>query len=237
MEKVIQVKDLSFSYNHEKILSDISFDIPKGSISFVVGPNGSGKTTLMKLLLGFLKPEKGEISVFGKNPADIRKDVGYVPQGFVFDKSFPITVREFLKASYSDADSLSVHKHTHHLDIDSLLEKRVGELSGGQLQRVLIARSMQHDPKILYFDEPVSGIDISGEETIYDTVRYLQETHDVTIVMISHELDVIHDVADQVICVNKELICEGVPLQALTPEVMAKLYGQGTALHDHSAHH
>ncbi|MEX0877888.1 MAG: metal ABC transporter ATP-binding protein [Candidatus Spechtbacterales bacterium] len=236
-ENVIQVKGLSFSYGANEVLSDISFGVPKGSITFIVGPNGSGKTTLLKLLLGLLKPSQGEINVFGKSPREIRKDVGYVPQRFQFEKSFPLNVIEFLELAAPDADSDDVQKHMEHLNIKHLKDTKIGELSGGQFQRVLIARSMLHHPKILYLDEPVSGVDVSGEETIYDMVKFLQKTHDVTIVMISHELDVVQDVADRVVCINKELVCDGVPAQALTSEVMKSLYGSRTALHDHSAHH
>lgn len=236
-ENIIEVKNLSFSYNGEEVLSDISFEVPKGSVSFIVGPNGSGKTTLLKLLLGLLKPDKGEVSVLGKSPRDVRQAVGYVPQRFYFEKTIPLSVLEFLEISYPAAQLADIQKHIKHLNIEHMGNRKIGELSGGQFQRLLIARSMLHHPKILFMDEPVSGVDVSGEETIYDMVKFLQNTHDVTIVMISHELDIIQNVADRVICINKELVCNGVPAQALTPDVLRKLYGSRTALHDHSAHH
>ena len=237
MEHVIEAKNLSFIYEKEPILKDISFEITKGNIVAIVGPNGSGKTTLLKALLGFLAPQRGSITVFGKPPSQIREKVGYVPQHFEFDRSFPITVLEFLKVSCSGCSEEKIREYLSHLGVEGIPQERLGSLSGGQLQRVLVVRAMLHDPEILYLDEPASGIDVGGERDFYQLISHIHQDHGTTIIMVSHEIDVVYAFADQVICVNRKLVCSGVPTQVLTPEVLHELYGKDTTLYHHKEKH
>lgn len=231
---VIQAENLWFSYDAEEtVLRDVSFSIPQGSISVIVGPNGSGKTTLLKVLLGFLSPQKGSVLVLGKPPQQVRTEIAYVPQRFFFDKTFPITVLEFLQFSHPKLAREKILEYMNHVNIGETFNMMLGSLSGGQLQRVLIVRAMLGDPKILLLDEPAAGIDVGGERTFYQLVLHLHQEHGSTVVMVSHELNVVVNYANFVLCLNKEITCQGVPEQVLTPKKLKELYGKEVALYHH----
>jgi len=231
----VQAEGLWLSFgSDEPVLQDISFSIAQGSITAIIGPNGSGKTTLLKVLLGFLSPQEGKVLVLGKTPQQARDEVAYVPQRFAFDKSFPITVLEFLQLSHPLCSKQKIAEYLSHLNIEDTLQMKLGSLSGGQLQRVLIERSMLGDPKILFLDEPAAGIDIAGAQTFYDLVLHLHREHGSTIVMVSHELDVVANYADLVLCLNRRLVCQGKPAHVLTPQTMKQLYGEEAGIYRHN---
>jgi zinc transport system ATP-binding protein len=217
----------------EPVLQDLSFSIPQGTIAAIIGPNGSGKTTLLKALLGLIAPQQGKVLVLGKTTEQARGDVAYVPQRFSFDKSFPITVLEFLQASHPRCSKDKIVQYLNHLDIAETLAMKVGSLSGGQLQRVLIERAMLGDPKVLFLDEPAAGIDIGGEHTFYELIVHLHREHGSTVVMVSHELDVVANFADFVLCLKRKLVCTGRPEQVLTPATLRELYGKEATLYHH----
>ena len=230
----VQAERLWFSFNSDDpILQDVSFSVPQGSIAAIIGPNGSGKTTLLKVILGFLSPQRGRVLVLGKTPQQARQDMSYVPQRFSFDKSFPITVLEFLQLSHPKCSREKIVEYLSHLDMGEMLTRKLGSLSGGQLQRVLIERAMLGDPKVLLLDEPAAGIDIGGERTFYELVLHLHREHGSTVVMVSHELDVVANYADLVLCLNRKLVCQGSPEEALSPETLRQLYGKEAALYHH----
>lgn len=230
----VQAEHLWFSFDSEEpILQDVSFSIPQGSITAVIGPNGSGKSTLLKVLLGFLSPRQGTVRVLGKTPRQARREVAYVPQRFSFDKSFPITVLEFLRFSHPECPKEKIVRYLNHLNMGEMIDMKLGSLSGGQLQRVLIERAMLGDPKILFLDEPASGIDIGGERTFYELVLHLHREHRSTVVMVSHELDVVANYSTLVLCLDRKLICQGTPEQALSPETLKALYGKEATLYHH----
>jgi len=230
----VQAEGLWFSFNSvDPILQDVSFSIPRGSIAAIIGPNGSGKTTLLKVLLGFLIPQRGKVLVLGRTPQQARGEVAYVPQRFTFDKSFPITVMEFLQLSHPKCSKEKIVQYLSHLNMGGMLNMKLGTLSGGQLQRVLIERAMLGDPKVLFLDEPAAGIDIGGERTFYELVLHLHREHRSTVVMVSHELDVVANYANHVLCLNRKLLCQGRPEQALSPETLRELYGKEVALFHH----
>ncbi|PIQ92259.1 MAG: zinc ABC transporter ATP-binding protein ZnuC [Parcubacteria group bacterium CG11_big_fil_rev_8_21_14_0_20_39_22] len=231
--EAVEVNNVSFEYEKgNEVVKDVSFSIPINSTTMLIGPNGSGKTTLLKIMVGLLLPSSGSVKVYGVEPKDNRSDTGYVPQKLYFDQTFPITVKEFLKFSYGGPDKY-VFEMLENLGIRDLAGSLIGKLSGGQLQRVLIARSLLGNPKILFLDEPVSGIDMGGEQNFYDLIKEIQNKFDVTVVMVSHEVHLVSRIADQVICINKEMLCSGAPENALLPEVVEKLYGKHTSLYKH----
>ena len=231
----VQAEGLWLSFgSDEPVLQDVSFSIPQGGITAIIGPNGSGKTTLLKVLLGFLSPQKGKVWVLGKTPEHARGEVAYVPQRFTFDKTFPITVFEFLQLSHPHCSQEKIAQYLGHLSIAETLQMKLGSLSGGQLQRVLIERSMLGDPKVLFLDEPSAGIDIVGVQTFYELVSHLHREHGTTVVMVSHELDVVANYADLVLCLNRKLVCQGRPQQVLTPDMLKDLYGKEAALYRHA---
>ena len=234
----ISVRDLTVAYGSNVVLDGVSFDIGQGQVAAIIGPNGSGKTTVMKAVLGLVPAAAGEIRVFGKHFHAVRNMVGYVPQRFDFDRSFPITVREFM--------DLARHEHSPRSRIkemiaevglpEATLEARLGSLSGGQLQRVLIAQAVLNNPRILMLDEPSSGIDIAGEETFYGIIQHLNTEHDTTVLLVSHDIAMVSSLVDSVICVNRKLLCYGPPKTALTERKLGELFGPRVDLYEHPGH-
>ncbi len=226
------------SYGDTVIIDDITADVRTGSITALIGPNGSGKTTFLKAVLGLIPLAKGKVSVFGKPVDDVRRLIGYVPQRLEFDLRFPITVEEFL--------DLARHKHNPRSSIAAKIKEvglppdvakaHLGTLSGGQLQRVLIAQAILNDPMLLILDEPSSGIDIVGERAFYDIVRHLNREHDATVLLVSHELAVVSEIVDFVICLNRKLMCYGPPNTALTEQSIDNLFGFRTKRYGHHTH-
>jgi zinc transport system ATP-binding protein len=232
--QAVQAEGLWLAFGSDQpVLEDVTFSVPQGSITAIIGPNGSGKTTLLKVLLGLLSPQKGKVSILGKTPQEARRMVAYVPQRFLFDRTFPITVLEFLQLSHPECSRAKIVQYLSHLNMQDAVDAKLGSLSGGQLQRVLIERSMLGEPKVLFLDEPAAGIDIAGEQSFYDLVLHLHREHGSTILMVSHELDVVASYADLVLCLNRKLVCQGRPEHVLTPETLKGLYGPEAGLYRH----
>ncbi|MBU2566035.1 metal ABC transporter ATP-binding protein [Patescibacteria group bacterium] len=228
---VVSVKNLFVHYGENEVLHDISFEINKGTIAAIIGPNGSGKSTLFKAILGLI-PYSGQIKVLKKPIKQSLKQVSYIPQYFDFDRTLPITVKEFLNLTNLTNKKVdnSVCREVH---VDFLLNKKIGELSGGQLQRVLFANALMNKPEILFLDEAAAGIDVEGAKTLYELIEHVNKKHSVTIIMISHEINMVYKFADQIICLNRDLVCDGTPKQALTDEIMKKLYGENMSVKSH----
>lgn len=234
---ILKVHDLNVNLEHHQILQAINFSVEKGDVVAIVGPNGAGKSVLFRALLDLI-PYSGTI-----NFAPSSK-ISYVPQRFAIDRDFPLDVMEFMQFKTKDTKKITevlnqVGITDSHVIHHHLFKQRLGWLSGGQLQRVLIAWALIDDPDLLLFDEPTSGIDIGGEETIYHLLQSLNEQRQLTIIMISHDLNIVYRYAKKVICLNKELVCYGIPEAALTPEALSKLYGSNVSIysHQHEAHH
>jgi zinc transport system ATP-binding protein len=230
----VRAEGLFFSHvAGEPILRDVSFEVPAGSIAAVIGPNGAGKTTLIKVLLGLLVPQRGTVRILGSEPRRARGRMAYAPQRFSFDRSFPITVEEFLRFSHPSVAPEKIVEELGHLGMEASPGMRLGALSGGQLQRILIARAMLGDPKVLFLDEPAAGVDVEGERSFYALVRHLRDEHGCTVVLVSHELEVVAGFADLVLCLNRGLICSGRPREVLTPETLRELFGREAGLYLH----
>ncbi|MFA6131535.1 MAG: metal ABC transporter ATP-binding protein [Patescibacteria group bacterium] len=234
----IFVENLNVKYGDNVVVDDISFSVGQGTVAAIVGPNGSGKTTLMKAILG-LAPFRGEALVLGQHFHEVRGRVGYVPQRFTFDRDFPITVEEFLHLALGTkclpSRILTVIKEVGLTPL--VLHKRLGTLSGGQLQRILIAQAILNDPAILFLDEPSTGIDVAGETAIHDVIEHLNKEHHTTILMVSHDIAMISCLVDQVLCLNKKLLCSGPPKKALTQKSLGELFGPHHSLYEHHQHH
>ena len=215
-------------------LENINAVITEGEIVSIIGPNGSGKTTLIKCILGLL-PYTGRILLFEKESKKAFADIGYVPQRFSFDRHFPLTVAELLKLASQDKKDIAAS--LREVDMHKCIHHKLGELSGGQLQRVLIARAIVNRPKLLILDEPTSGIDREGESNFYEIIKAQNQTYGTTVVMVSHEINMVYAYATQVICLNKSLICAGSPREVITKDSMARLYGENVAAQKHSHHH
>lgn len=226
-ETALKVENLFVTFNGEPVLRDLSFSVKKGEALAVIGPNGAGKTVLFRALLGLL-PFGG--SVQWKEGVKI----GYVPQKFLTDRTIPLTVKEFflLKCGRFWFPAKEFIDHlAHELTLVGLskevLSKPLGELSGGQLQRVIVSWALIDHPDVLLFDEPTTGIDVGAEETIYNIMHRLQDERGTTVILISHDLNVVYRYAQNVLCLNKDMVCFGSPADVLTPQELSKLYGEG----------
>jgi len=232
----ISIRSLNVTLGNIEILRDISFEIEKGGIFAIIGPNGSGKTTLLKAILGII-PSSGAIRILGKKPEDMFADIGYVPQRFFFDRDFPISVHEFLLFSLlKNKGKERIKEVLREVEMESYEYSPLGILSGGQFQRILIARAVLNEPKILFLDEPTTGVDLEGEKGFYEIIQHLNSEFGVTVIMVSHEINIVYKYADGVICLNKDLICFGEPKTSITDEVLQKLYGENLELRGHSHH-
>jgi len=231
----ISTKNLSVAYGHEQVLRNITLEINEGELVAVIGPNGSGKTTLIKAFMG-LVPYRGTITIYEKTPNQSLDRIGYVPQRFVFDKKFPLTVGELLAFSQRTKDKRHIRTLLGHVEMQSMEHKQLGELSGGQLQRVMIARAVVNEPRILFLDEPTTGVDAEGKKDFYEIIKHLRADHNMTIIMISHEINVVYAYATQIICLNRDLLCFGTPKETLTREMLKKLYGDDFEIKAHTHH-
>jgi len=232
---ILKVDALQVSFGSEKILQDVSFEIQKGELVAIVGPNGAGKTTLFKAILGLI-PFQGKISFEGIPVLKALGKIAYVPQKFEFDRTFPLTVRELLEIS-SQNGIQAIESLCDELGVLDMLSQMIGELSGGQMQRVLIARAVLNNPSLILLDEPTSGIDQAGQKTFYDLVRHLNQEHEITILMISHELSMVYKHCSHVICLNRSLLCNQ-SIEDFSLDNMTEMYGDSFEISDHKhCHH
>jgi len=205
---IIEIKNVTFSYNGEKVLKNINLTVKKGDYLAVIGPNGGGKSTLIKLILGLLKPTKGKITLHTSK-------IGYVPQYTNFSLDIPISVLDVVlqgrvkkyKFFYNEEDKKEALEKLKIVKMFEYKDKKISDLSGGQRQRVLIARAMVSNPDILILDEPTSAIDVQGQKEIYDILKELK----ITKIMISHDLNFLLEGVNKVAWVNKTLVLHDAP--------------------------
>ena len=229
--KILEIRNLTVRYNDHVILNELNFWVNSGEIVAIIGPNGSGKTTLLKAILGLI-PCQGEIKVLGGPVRRVLDDIGYVPQRLDFDRTFPLTVNEFL--NFIKVKNRPWREEVlRESGVDAFTDKRIGELSGGQLQRLLIAKALLKEPKLLMLDEATSGVDMAAEMTFFELIEHLNKTHNVTIMLISHEVQMVYKFATQILCLNKDLVCNGRPKEAITQEVLERLYGKNIEFKAH----
>jgi zinc/manganese transport system ATP-binding protein len=244
--KALNVENLCVQLNSHHIIENISFSVDEGSIVAIIGPNGAGKTTLIKAILGLLPAASGTVSLFGHSLSSkhILDRVGYVPQRLDFDRTCPLTVSELLSFTIPPIYTFPLIRNKKGkkyitellktVGAHELEDRCVGTLSGGEIQRVMIAKAIVNDPKMLFLDEPASGVDIEGQERFYDLVKRLNRENGLTVLLISHDLNIVYRFADNVLCLNRKLICSGRPAEALTDDVIKSVYGEMMGAYIHS---
>ncbi|KYC53371.1 MAG: Cobalamin import ATP-binding protein BtuD [Candidatus Methanofastidiosum methylothiophilum] len=243
MKNIVKIENLSYDYGDHRVLEDINLKVYEDDFLGIIGPNGGGKSTLLKLILGLLVPTQGKIYLFNKSPKEGREFVGYVPQYTLVDRNFPINVEQvvlsgrinhtdFLKR-YSEKDRKISNKAMEIMGIQDLSKIQIGKLSGGQLQRVLIARALSTEPRLLLLDEPTSNIDVQAETDFYDFLHELSEK--MAIILVTHDTGAISSHVKSIACINKTLHYHGE--KNIPPKVFEKLYGCPIELIGHGIPH
>ncbi len=232
MSPVIELRGVSFRYDGPSILDDVDLSIERGEFLGLIGPNGGGKTTLLKLVLGLLGPSRGNVCVLGRRPAESRRAIGYVPQVAAFRRDFPITVEQAVLlgrlgmapriGGYSQRDRDAARRAMAETEILEFRKRGLAALSGGELQRVLIARALVADPDILLLDEPTANVDLRMEMDIFELLKEINRR--ATIVVVSHDIGFISRYVTRVACLNRTLICHST--SEITGEVIQELYGR-----------
>lgn len=228
MSTAVEVEDLSFAYHDQAVLTHASFKIEEGEFIGIIGPNGGGKTTLLKLIMGFLNPSAGTIRVFGKTPREAQSGMAYVPQTMRFDRLFPISVLELVLLGrlshlpwygwYRKEDIEAAQRALDRVGVLHLTDSAFGTLSGGQAQRVLIARALVSNPRLLLLDEPTASVDPQAQAEIYALLNRL--AGEMTILMVTHDLGVAIEHVQNVLCVQRSVM-------SLTPKEVCEHFAVG----------
>ena len=229
-DQIIEIQNLNFSYNNQFALRDVNLSVNHGDFVAMIGPNGGGKTTLLKLMLGLLKADSGEMRIFNRPPQDVSHRIGYVPQDVHINQDFPISALDVvLMGTLRPGKGWSRHSHQdrraalnalEQVEMKKFRDHRIGELSGGQKQRVFVARALVTDPDLLFLDEPTASIDTRGQNEFYRLLKELNES--ITIIVVSHDLMVISGYVKSVICVNQRVHYHG--HAELTGEMIEMMY-------------
>jgi len=234
-EPLLSVNDLGVKFNTRWVLKHVSFSIRPKEIVTLIGPNGCGKTTLVKTMLGLLKPNHGKIVTSSG------LKMGYMPQRFVIEPTLPIRVARFLQLAHSEIKSQDELFHT--LGIAHLLTTELQHLSGGEMQRVLMAYALLGQPNLLVLDEPIQGVDVGGQIEFYQLLYRLRDYLSCSIFIVSHDLHLVMANTDRVICLNQHICCEGKPESVLNDPAYLALFGESAAhslalySHKHDHHH
>jgi zinc transport system ATP-binding protein len=229
VSNVLEVKNLIVKFDNEKVINNLSFKINKGEFLTIVGPNGSGKTVLLRSLLGLISQYEGEINW------DKKVKIGYLPQSLTHlkVKDMPLTVKEFLCLKNINDDKIAELLKLVGLNND-ILKKLIGNLSGGQFQRMLMVWALANEPNVLLFDEPTTGVDMGGEKTIYDLLYKIWEEKKITIILITHDLNIVYKYSTDVLCVSKNNICHSSPKEVLLPEMLEEIYDMPIKFYKHN---
>jgi zinc transport system ATP-binding protein len=216
-EIIIDVSGVWFSFNGQAVLQDIDLKVERGDFLVVIGPNGGGKTTLLRLMLGLLEPSRGTVRVFGRPPRKAVHRIGYVPQNVHINKTFPVSVLDVVLmgrlrigkgwSRHTRQDRQAARAALEQMGVWEYRHRRIGELSGGQLQRIFIARALVSGPEILFLDEAMASIDAQSRGEFYEALTDLNRT--VTIVAVSHDMMILSSQVKSVACVNRDLYYHG----------------------------
>ncbi|MCK4756419.1 ABC transporter ATP-binding protein [candidate division WOR-3 bacterium] len=214
---IVDLQHIFFSYGKVVVLEDVSIKLKQNDFLSIIGPNGGGKTTILKIILGLIEPDKGNVIVFGNSPKAARKFIGYLPQLFTFDYDFPVSIMDVvlmgrlgkrgLGKKYTKEDYQICLEALAMVGMEHLKDTQIGDLSGGQRQRVFIARALSTNPKLLLLDEPVASVDTKWQQTFYELLQELNKK--IAIIMVTHDISVVSTYIDKIACVNRRLYYHG----------------------------
>jgi zinc transport system ATP-binding protein len=230
---ILSVKNLRIAFGNRTVIRDLSFDLQAGASLAVIGPNGAGKTVLLKALLHLI-PYEGEIRW------EDRARLGYVPQKIAADRQLPLRLKEFLaaKAAFLTLTNADVAAAASEVGLSpEVLNTTIGNLSGGQFQRALIAFALLGRPNVLLFDEPTASLDELSEERVYEMLHSLQEQKGMTVILVSHDLSVVYRYASMVLCLSANRPCMGPPKEVLTPQMLEDVYAAPSKYYRHVEDH
>ena len=235
---LITVENLSVKYGTNFVLKKINLEIKSGEIVTIVGPNGSGKTSLIKAIIGAVQPADGKINL----KSNLK--IGYIPQRLNFDTTLPITVKRFMTLT-EKVDKNTYISALETAGVPQILKSQMSSLSGGQFQRVLLARALIGAPEILILDEATQGLDQPGSAAFYRQIEQVRQNTGCAVLMISHDLHVVMSTSDRVVCLNGHVCCEGTPSAVVSTPEYQELFGAGTEgalalyrhVHDHIHEH
>ncbi|WP_081696400.1 ATP-binding cassette domain-containing protein [Thiomicrorhabdus sp. Kp2] len=244
---LIKAENISHQFGSNSVLQQISLQIFPKEIVTLIGPNGAGKSTLLKILLGLIKPSQGLVT----RQANLQ--IGFMPQKIQIDPTLPMTVKRFLELGLPQTHFLKslvrgrfqathsntlIEKTTHDLDINELLNQPIQKVSGGEMQRILLARALIRKPNLLVLDEPVQGVDLQGQTEIYDYINKIRHEYGCGILMVSHDLHIVMKHTDEVLCLNQHMCCTGHPQNVSKSSEFQALFGdlsESLAFYEH--HH
>jgi zinc transport system ATP-binding protein len=229
-EEVAKLENIWVNFNSASVLEAVNLSIKTDDFLGVIGPNGGGKTTLLKVILGLIAPSQGKVTVLGKSAVKSRKEIGYVPQATIYDRDFPINVWNVvlmgrygttgLLGRYSKKDKDAAGKALITMGIADLKDRQIGKLSGGEQQRVLIARALVSEPKLLLLDEPTASVDPAMQTEFYEILNRLK-TH-IAIVMVSHDISAVSIHVNKIACLNRQLFYHG--SKEISSEILEATY-------------
>ena len=227
---LIQVKDLNLTLQGRQILKNISFSLSKAEIVSLIGPNGAGKSSLVKCILGLWQPTSGTLSM---QPS---LHIGYMPQSLKLDASLPMTVRRFLTLGQKYVDISSI---LDEVGVTSVVDNQLISLSGGEWQRVLLARALLRKPDLLVLDEPAQGVDLMGQDELYHLIASIRDRYQCGVLLVSHDLSLVMAKTDNVLCLNQHICCYGSPQKVGQDPSFLKLFGKipEVALYAHKHDH
>ena len=219
---LIEAHGVGVCAGRRSILRDVDISVAGGEVVTLIGPNGAGKTTLVRVLLGLLQPDTGTVR------RDASASIGYVPQRVNFDHTLPLTVRRLMVMTGRRPDE-AIEEALAETAVGHLLPARVSDLSGGELQRVLLARALMRLPNLLVLDEPVQGVDFTGEAELYELIAEIVQRRGCGVLLVSHDLHIVMAATDRVVCLNRHVCCTGAPQEVVGHEEFRRLFGKSTA--------
>jgi len=247
MRPFVELEGVAVSYGPVRVLDGINLTVEPGDFLGIIGPNGSGKTTLLRVMLGLLEPAEGSVRLFGQSPGAFRewRRLGYVPQRAALDPSLPVTVGEVVATGLvaslglfqrsGSTERARVREALVRVGMEAHARTRIGALSTGQQQRVLIARALVSDPELIILDEPTGGVDPEAQTSFYALLQHLNREREVTLILVSHDIGVVAKEVTKLACLNRRLIFHGRPGDFLSDAALNALYGPAVRIvsHDH----